>query len=178
MTWAEVCSPSWTYRPRLAREEVRLAITFLAWLHGRLRTRADCRQADIDAWYAGAYTARRLTHAFLRWAMSNKLLPRLAIPHQDTANPAPISQKQRLDLLQRLLTEEETALLTRAAAVLMLLYAQPLTRILRLTTDDVLNQDGEVKIRLGEPPAPVPEPFASLLLRHTGRAGIVRLNRG
>ena len=152
-----------------AREEVRLAITFLAWLHGRLRTLADCRQADIDAWYAGAYTARRLTHAFLRWAMSNKLLPRLAIPHQDTANPAPISQKQRLDLLQRLLTDEAIALLTRAAAVLMLLYAQPLTRILRLTINDVLNQDGEVKIRLGEPPAPVPEPFASLLLRHTGQ---------
>ena len=101
--------------------------------------------------------------------MSNKLLPRLAIPHQDTANPAPISQKQRLDLLQRLLTAEETALLTRVAAVLTLLYAQPLTRILSLTVDDVLHQDGEVRIRLGEPPAPVPEPFASLLLRYAGQ---------
>ena len=92
-----------------------------------------------------------------------------ALGRRNTANPAPISQKQRLDLLQRLLTDEAIALLTRAAAVLMLLYAQPLTRILRLTIDDVLNQDGEVKIRLGEPPAPVPEPFASLLLRHTGQ---------
>jgi hypothetical protein len=152
-----------------ARGEVRQAIAFLSWLHGRRRTLADCRQADIDAWYAGAYTARRQTHAFLRWAMSNKLLPLLAIPHQDTANPAPISQKQRLDLLQRLLTDEETALLTRVAAVLTLLYAQPLTRILSLTVDDVLHQDGEVRIRLGEPPAPVPEPFASLLLRYAGQ---------
>jgi len=152
-----------------ARGEVLQAIAFLAWLHGRRRALADCRQADVDAWHAGAYTARRLTHAFLRWAMSNKLLPRLAIPHQDTASPAPISQKQRLNLLQRLLTDEEAALLTRVAAILMLLYAQPLTRILSLTIDDVLHQDSEVTIRPGDPPAPVPEPFASLLVRYTGQ---------
>ena len=152
-----------------ARSEVILAIAFLAWLHGRARTLAVCRQADVDAWYAGGYTARRMTHAFLRWAMSSKLLPPVTVPHQDTANPAPISQRQRLDLLQRLLTDEETDLLTRVAAVLMLLYAQPLTRILRLTLGDVLHDDGEVTIRLGEPPAPVPEPFASLLLRHAGQ---------
>ncbi len=153
-----------------ARSEVILVIAFLAWLHGRGRTLAACRQADVDAWYAGGYTARRLTHAFLRWAMSSKLLPPVTVPHQDTANPAPISQRQRLSLLQRLLTdEEETDLLTRVAAVLMLLYAQPLTRILRLTLDDVLHDGGEVAIRLGEPPAPVPEPFAGLLLRHAGQ---------
>jgi len=152
-----------------ARSEVILAIAFLAWLHGRARTLAVCRQADVDAWYAGGYTARRMTHAFLRWAMSSKLLPPVTVPHQDTANPAPISQRQRLDLLQRLLTDEETDLLTRVAAVLMLLYAQPLTRMLRLTLGDVLHDDGEVTIRLGEPPAPVPEPFASLLLRHAGQ---------
>jgi hypothetical protein len=51
----------------------------------------------------------------------------------------------------------------------MLLYAQPLTRILTLTLDGVLRDDGGVTIRLGEPPAPVPEPFASLLLRHARR---------
>ena len=101
--------------------------------------------------------------------MANKLLPRLAVPHQDTANPAPISQKQRLDLLRRLLTDEEPELLTRVAAIVMLLYAQPLTRILSLTLDDVVTRTGRSTIRLGDPPAPVPEPFASLLLRHMGQ---------
>ena len=149
-----------------ARDEVRLAISFLAWLHGRARELADCRQADVDAWYVGGYTARRLTHAFLRWAVISKLAPPVTVPHQDTANPAPIGQRHRLDLLRRMLAGEETELLTRVAAVLMLLFAQPLTRILRLTLDDIACNDGEVTIRLGDPPAPVPEPFASLLLRH------------
>src|SRR6266487_1325373 len=152
-----------------ARDEVRLAIAFLAWLHGRGCGLEGCRQADVDAWYAGGYTARRLTHAFLRWAVNSKLMPPVTVPHQDTANPVPVSQRQRLDLLRRMLTGEETELLTRVAAVLMLLYAQPLTRIMRLTLDDIACDDGEVTIRLGDPPAPVPEPFASLLLRHAGQ---------
>ncbi len=149
-----------------AREEARQAIAFLAWLRDRDRDLSSCGQADIDAWYAGTYIARRRTHAFLRWAMSNKLLRRVTIPHQDTRNPMPVSQQQRLRVIRRLLTDEDMPLLTRVAAVLMLLYAQPLTRILRLRLDDVTEHDGQVAIRLGDPPTPVPAPFAELLLRH------------
>jgi len=90
----------------------------------------------------------------------------VTIPHQHTRNPAPVSQRQRLATIRTLLTDEDIPLLTRVAAILMLLYAQPLTRILRLTIDDVLHDDGEVHIRLGDPPTPVPEPFAGLLLQH------------
>ncbi|MCI2421123.1 hypothetical protein MOQ72_27135 [Saccharopolyspora sp. K220] len=149
-----------------ARDEIRQAIAFLAWLRERGLLLAACRQAEVDAWYASAYTARRLTHAFLRWAMRNKLLARVTIPHQDTRNPAPLSQHHRLALIRRLVTDEDIPLLTRVVAILMLLYAQPLTRVLRLTVDDVLHENGEVSIRLGEPPTPVPEPFAGLLQQH------------
>ena len=53
----------------------------------------------------------------------------------------------------------------------MLLYAQPLSRILRLTISDITRDDtGQMHIRFGHPPAPVPEPFASLLTQLiTGR---------
>lgn len=44
--------------------------------------------------------------------------------------------------------------------------AQPASRLVRLTAGDITRDDkGEVFIRLGNPPAPVPEPFASMLLR-------------
>ena len=149
-----------------ARAEIRLAIAFLTWLGERGRGLGTCGQADIDAWYAGAYTARRLTHAFLRWSMRNQLLTPVTIPNQNTTNPTPINQKQRLTTIRRLLTEDDIPLLTRLAATLMLLYAQPLTRIPRLRIDDVLHQDNEVSIQLGDPPSPVPEPFAGLLMQH------------
>jgi hypothetical protein len=53
----------------------------------------------------------------------------------------------------------------RVVALLVLLYAQPVSRIVRLTVHDVLRDDGQVAIRFGDPPSPVPEPFATLLLR-------------
>lgn len=55
---------------------------------------------------------------------------------------------------------------SRAAACLMLLFAQPASRIVLLSTDDIVQDtDGQVLIRLGEPPTPVPEPFSDLLLQ-------------
>lgn len=159
-------SPVTEQQTQQAREEIRQAIGFLTWLHQRHRRLATCRQADVDAWYAQGYIARRLTQAFLRWAMSNKLLIKVTIPHRSTVNPMPLGQHQRLAVIRTLLTDDTIPLLTRVAALLMLLYAQPLTRILKLTLDDVLDDNGELSIRLGEPPIPIPEPFASLLRQH------------
>jgi hypothetical protein len=98
--------------------------------------------------------------------MRSKHMLALTVPHRSTSNPAPIAQHQRLALLRQAVNREDVALQDRIAAVLVLLYAQPLTRITRLTTDDVVQEDGEVLVRLGDPPSPVPEPFASLLLAY------------
>jgi hypothetical protein len=130
---------------------------------------ADCTQADVDTWYAGGYTARRLTHAFLRWAMRSKHMPAVTVPHRSTSYPAPIAQHQRLALLRQLANCDDVQLQDRVAAALVLLYAQPLTRIARLGTDDVQHKDGEVLVRLGDPPSPVPAPFAGMLLDYLGQ---------
>jgi hypothetical protein len=93
-------------------------------------------------------------------------MPQLRIPHQRTENPAPISQRRRIGLIRRALTDDAVPLRARVVTLLMLLYAQPISRILRLTTDDVTHDDDQVLLRLGTPPSPVPEPFAGLLLEH------------
>lgn len=149
-----------------AREEIRLAIAFLGYLAERGRHLVSCTQADVDAWYAGGYTARRLTHAFLRWAMRSKHMLKVAVPHRSTSNPAPLAQHQRLALLRQTVNRDDILLQDRVAAALVLLHAQPLTRIARLTIDDVLQEADEVLVRLGDPPSPVPEPFAGMLLAH------------
>ncbi|MGH3683520.1 MAG: hypothetical protein ACRDRU_23055 [Pseudonocardiaceae bacterium] len=46
----------------------------------------------------------------------------------------------------------------------VLLYAQPLSRVARLTINDVIRDHDQVLLRLGEPPSPVPTPFAQLPL--------------
>ncbi|PJM91494.1 hypothetical protein CG719_33525 [Streptomyces sp. CB01373] len=70
--------------------------------------------------------------------------------------------RRRLTLLRQAVNRNDMPLQDRVAAALVLLYAQPLTRITRLTIDDALREDGEVQIRLGDPPSPVPEPFAGM----------------
>ena len=46
----------------------------------------------------------------------------------------------------------------------MLLYAQPLSRILRLSAADLSRDEtGQTWLRLGDPPSPVPAPFGTLL---------------
>jgi hypothetical protein len=54
------------------------------------------------------------------------------------------------------------------AAILLLLYAQPVSRLVRLTIDDVIIDGDQVLVQLGDPPTPVPEPFAGLLLDYVG----------
>ncbi|MEW2257877.1 hypothetical protein [Streptomyces sp. NPDC047869] len=51
----------------------------------------------------------------------------------------------------------------RVAAALVLLYAQPVSRIVRLTIDDVIGDETVVTVRLGDPPSPPPEPVAGLM---------------
>ncbi|MFG2987175.1 hypothetical protein ACGFYQ_39045 [Streptomyces sp. NPDC048258] len=54
----------------------------------------------------------------------------------------------------------------RVAGVIVLLAAQPVSRIVRLTVDDVIRDGTTVLLRLGEPASPVPALVAALLLEH------------
>lgn len=145
-----------------AANEFALARKFLTWLASQGRQLHQAIQADIDTWYATRPQPDALRR-FLNWAMTSRRMPRLDIPARAGSQRAPISQHRRLALLNRFLTDQAIPLRTRVGACLLLLYAQPVTRLVRLTVDDVLCHDGQVSIRLGDPPTPVPEPFASML---------------
>lgn len=78
---------------------------------------------------------------------------------------------ERLAALGSLLTDTEIPMRLRVAGVIVLLYAQPLSRVVRLTLDDVIRDGDAVLLRLGEPPSPVPAPVAALLLEHITNRG-------
>jgi hypothetical protein len=48
----------------------------------------------------------------------------------------------------------------------VLLYAQPVSCIVRLSVDDVIRDGDTVLLRLGDPASPVPAPVADLMLEH------------
>jgi hypothetical protein len=145
---------------RHADEQVKRAMAFLRWLSGIDLTLASCRQAHIDAWHAeNNQAARHVTRAFLQWCMTSGLTRRFQLPPAPAGHTAPMPGEERIAHLGRVLTADDLPLRTRAAAAIVLLYAQPASRIVRLSLDDVIRDGGEVLLRLGEPPRGGPRPL-------------------
>jgi hypothetical protein len=154
-----------------AAEAFSQAEQLLDWLHQHDLSLATLSQHDLDRW--NVQRQDRAAQVFLRWAQHTGHAPRLQQPPtRARERAAPISQRRRLDWTHRMLTDDTIALRTRVAAGLLLLFAQTLTRIVNLTLDDVIcsphdhGQDNgqDVYLRLGNPPTPVPQPLAGLLI--------------
>jgi CTP:molybdopterin cytidylyltransferase MocA len=103
--------------------------------------------------------------------MTTRLTGRLYLPPTPICHAPPLSDDERTRHLGRVLTDGNLPLQARAASVVLLLYAQPVSRIVRLTVDDVIRDGDQVLLRLGDPPSPVPEPVASLLNEWIGSRG-------
>ncbi len=149
-----------------ARSRFVQAETFLTWVADLGVRPSALAQADIDIYYASHLAhQRQAVRAFLIWALEHGHIPgHLNIPRQPPSAGQAITQQRRIGLLRRFGTDTTIAIRPRAAACLLLLYAQPLSRILQLTADDLTrDEDGQTWLRLGEPPSPVPEPFDTLL---------------
>jgi hypothetical protein len=150
---------------RHAGSQVKYATTLLRWLVEHDLTLATCRQGDIDAWHVEHHEyARNTVRAFLLWCMASRLTRRFRLPAAVIRQATPLPQHERIDLLGRLLNDRYLPPQPQVAAAIVLLYAQPLSRIVRLTVDDVIHAGDQVFLRLGEPPSPVPGPVADLLL--------------
>jgi len=155
------------YRNQSARTNLRQAMLFLTDLAGHGRELGECTQADIDRWFATASKGiGPAVRPFLLWAVRSRQAPRLHLPATVVTTATPISQKQRIALIRRVHAGTDMDLTERVIALLILLYAQPLTRIIRLTIDDVIHDGDQMFLRLGNPPVPIPAPFADLVTQH------------
>lgn len=103
----------------------------------------------------------------MRWAVRNRHLPRLEFPYRKAATRPVLDQNERLRLLRETVENQDRPLHHRAAAVLLLLYAQPLTRIAGMRHDQISRtEDGETVVVLDDQPVPVPHPFDDILQQH------------
>lgn len=150
---------------RHAHDQVKQATLFLEWLSGQRVTLAASSQSDIDAWHAqNGPHRRRCLRTFLLWCMNSQLTRHFFLPPTEPKRRPPMPPEQRIELLGRILTASDQPLRSRAAAAIVLLYAQPLTRVARLTIDDVIRDGDHMLLRLGDPASLVPEPVADILL--------------
>jgi len=140
-----------------ARQQTNVAVGFLAWLHERGRSLAECAQADIDDWFATGTTTRWALRNFLTWAIAQRRCPALDVPSYRGRSAPVLSQQARLAILNRLFTDTTVELSDRVAGCLVLIYAQPASRIRLLTVDDLERRAEETWIRLAREHVPLPE---------------------
>jgi len=157
---------------RRARSQVRQALALLAWLDEQGVPLVELRQDDLDRWLAAGTTTRLAVRAFLQWAKARRLTGDLHVPFATTRSPAaPVADDERWALIERLLHDQAVAIDLRVAGLFALLYGQPLTRIVRLTTDHVTHADDRIAVRFGNDDLVLPEPLGQLTLALHDRRG-------
>jgi hypothetical protein len=152
----------------LAKTRFTMATVFLRWLHAHQVALATCKQSDVDGFIAACPKARPHLDVLLRWASRRELCEKL-VGRRVRGGPAPrmVSVGERWAMLGRLLDDDSLDLRDRVAGCLLLLYAQPLTRVLGLRTEHVnvvAGDDGDrVFLRLGSDAVEVPPKLARLI---------------
>jgi hypothetical protein len=149
---------------KLARAQISVTVELIAWLHADGMTLRDLRQEHLDRWLADGPTTRRRIRAFLAWARRGGRLPALdASRAEPRRHTDPLDAEQRLRLVGMLLADDALDLRDRVAGCLLLIFAQPVTRLARLTVDDVDDDARPVRLRLGPEPLELPEPLGTLV---------------
>ena len=147
----------------VVQQQVRAAAALLDWLDARNLTLGTCGQADLDEWLSGSGTSHhRDAGHFVRWATRQRLTSAF-IPAVRWQGPVrALDDEARWDAARRLLHDDTVRTRDRLAGLLVLLYAQPVARVARLTTGHVTVSGTTVRIHLGPAPITLPEPAASL----------------
>jgi hypothetical protein len=159
--------------------EVRAAVILITWLRDHATSLASCSQRDIDDWLVAGSGTCFHARTFMTWASSRGHAGDVEIPRLVRSETlAQLEEDRRWELVRSLLHDESRAVEDRVAGLLVLLYAEPLARIARLTRDQVTDSPDGVTLLLGTMPVEMPGPLDGLvrrlLARRHGRAAVGR----
>jgi hypothetical protein len=155
-----------------ARNQVLGAVRFLDWLAERHLSLATCTQGDLELWLATGPPSRYDVHHFVAWTSERHHSGRLKVPPRRSRPADALDAEQRWTIIGRLLRDPDIELSDRVAGAFVLLYAQPLSRIATMTTDQIATTDTTTTVRFGAQPIDIPEPLGQFIATQaaTGRS--------
>ncbi|MBX7269580.1 hypothetical protein KIF24_28600 [Micromonospora sp. Llam7] len=154
-----------------ARGDLAAAIAFLAWLRTRSTSIATAQQADVDDWLTSGPSSRHNASAFVSWAVRRRHAHDIDLSaRSSTTHRRVLTQRdQRWQLARRLLHDNDLHAVDRVAGLLVLLHAQPVSRIAGLTVEHVEATPDGTHLRLGSTPIRLPPPLDHLVAELVGR---------
>jgi hypothetical protein len=156
-----------------SRATIIATITLLTWLAERGKTLDAATQTDLEH-YLCDYPGQRTTLAPLfQWAQRTGLTSGVMPPVPPRAQPhVTLSDQARWEHVELLLHDDTIRLYSRVAGLLMLLFAQPLSRICRMRTSQITaHNDGHVSVNFDTFDLELPEPLDQLVLQQIARRG-------
>lgn len=147
----------------LARDHTDAAVRFLSFLSSRNHSLAELTQEDIDSWFSSASNPMMAVD-FVTFAMAHRRCRRVRLPQpkRQTSPGCPLSRLS--EIVGRLLEDVSIPLSDRVAGLVVVMLAQPVTRVAALRLTDVhRHDDGRVALALGDEPVVLPEQVAGLV---------------
>jgi hypothetical protein len=156
---------------RHAKNCISTAVGLLDWLETRGHRLADLGQGDLDDWLAANHPFGYSVRDFLNWAAGRSLAAALDVPLLEHKDRTALDDDARWAVVERLLHDDDVDLTDRVGGCLLLIYGQPLSRIVSMTTDQIVKRRDQVLVRFGTDQIPLPEPLGELAVRlaATGR---------
>lgn len=151
-----------------ARSSIRAASRLLAWIEEDGGTVADLTQPRLERYLAEHPGSRSSAAGFLLWLGTSRTNTTLQLASPAQGQPqVTMSDQARWRGVELLLHDATINSHSRLAGLLLLLFAWPLNRILRLTHEQVHQlPDGRVTITFDRVPVELPPVVAQLMLDH------------
>jgi hypothetical protein len=150
-----------------ARDQTDAAVRFLGFVSDRGLVLSKVRQNDIDDWFATASNPF-MARDFIIWAIQRRRCGRLKVPSRAPTSAPGCSSARLAEITQRLLTDQEIELGDRVAGLIVVLFAQHVTKVSELQLSDLIEVKGEFLLKLGPEPVVLPSPVAALVSRYAG----------
>jgi hypothetical protein len=150
---------------------VKAAARLMAWLDDRGVGLPGLTQPLLEEWLVDGRGHYRYLYSFINWTRAQGItVPgvRLSAPtYPQRANY--LDPAERLSHLRRCLDDDDLPLQVRVAGALTLLFGISITKIVRLSRDDVRAENGIVSLVVGDHQLTVPPRLGSLLAELAGR---------
>ncbi|WP_405692440.1 hypothetical protein [Streptomyces sp. NBC_00057] len=142
-------------------------------LPGEAPTLDECSQHDVDTWFGNGTSTRGDANNFLYWAVKQRLVSKLAIPWARHGNGPLASEKDHIDALRALLLHQTLPAAHRAIGIMLVLFGQPLARVVTMRMDAFREGPNGMVVKLGRDWIDVPEVAAGVIRVHlASRPGI------
>ncbi|MGH3497455.1 MAG: hypothetical protein ACRDP1_08330 [Nocardioidaceae bacterium] len=156
------------------RRRVRVAAMVLAYFDHHGATAAEATQALLERYITESKVVISAEHGFIAWLRATRINTNLKMPttRRWSEPEITVAEDHRWAIVERLLHDSSIKRYTRIGGLFLLLFAQPLSRIVAMKSSQISHIEDILHVTFATIPVPMPVPLDALILEHLGQRGM------